>query len=36
MALCLHVARSLFCFQGELLPAELVEAALANALRVGA
>ena len=34
MVLCLHVARSLFCFQGGILPVELMESALANALRV--
>lgn len=32
--LCLHATRSLACFQGEALPMEVMEGALANALRV--
>ncbi|TFJ84100.1 hypothetical protein NSK_004573 [Nannochloropsis salina CCMP1776] len=30
---CLHISQSLFCFQGEIIPAELMESSLACALK---
>lgn len=31
---CLHISRSLFCFQGGVIPAELMESTLVNGLKV--